>query len=191
MSGIDTVIWFTEKSRIFAERRYRSYEKISHFLISYYSLSIIVISIWDTRGIELFGDSGLTLISMSVVVFGLSILMYSQSFGAIADKHRECYLRLHKLNLIEDEKEKENKYYDILDFYPNHLSSDYDSFVIEQKIKRNKTLYDSKKEEIIVTRKLLFVYYLHKSLNIFLGVVFVLLPFIIAFSKSIFELLVH
>ena len=77
-------VWLTLKARILAEKRYRLYENVSHLLLCWLSLSVIV-GVYS-RGLiespsELF-DIYTTI--LSVFVFAFSVIIFTFRFGETA-----------------------------------------------------------------------------------------------------------
>ncbi len=125
-------IWITYKCRMLAEQRYRHYNPLSHLLTCYYSLLLIILSIFSGQIVsnpQIVQGVGIT---FSVVVFALSLVLYGFHFGETADKHRECYLRLQSLyNSNPDAVNLAVKYDEIISVYPNHSPRDYRDLIVE------------------------------------------------------------
>ena len=132
ISQIRDRIWLTTKSRIYAERRYRRYDIVSHIVLAL--LSVIVIAITLLRD-ELPQAAPLDAYTVvySVFILAASIVVFGFKFGEIATLHRECYLRLQQLHDSTDEDDAlVGSYHDILSSYPNHSDCDYESLVISR-----------------------------------------------------------
>lgn len=127
-------IWRTAKSRMRAEVRYRRYHLAAHFFISYYSLLVIIASIFASELTELASVTDKIVIALSVVVFSLSLVIYGFRFSETADKHRECYLRLQRILDDSTIADLADQYHSILQHYPNHHSHDYDDLLVQQAI---------------------------------------------------------
>ncbi|WP_083464290.1 SLATT domain-containing protein [Phaeobacter sp. 11ANDIMAR09] len=134
-------IWITCKSRIYAERRFRRYDVISHLALS--MLSIIVIAITLLRDLlpaEVPLDA--YTVVYSVFILAASIIVFGFKFGEIATLHRECYLRLQRLHdSNENASELLQQYHDILSSYPNHSDTDYESLVIGRTFPNKKNMH--------------------------------------------------
>jgi hypothetical protein len=132
-------IWLTSRSRMNAEKRFRKYDRVSHLLLSWLSLSVIAWavvrgSITSTAHLDIY-----TAI-LSVFVFAFSVVIFGFRFGETAAQHRECYLRLQKLHDGEfNDDELTRQYHEILGGYGNHSDWDYESLILDR------TLYSSRK----------------------------------------------
>ena len=129
-SQIRDRIWLTTKSRIYAERRHRRYDVVSHIVLAL--LSVIVIAITLLRD-ELPQAAPLDAYTVvySVFILAASIVVFGFKFGETATLHRQCYLRLQQLHDSTDPDDLlVLRYHDILSSYPNHSDCDYESLVI-------------------------------------------------------------
>lgn len=126
-------IWFTSKARMHAEAKFHLYDRWSHVVLTWYSLFTIIFSIFsDKLALQLPNVTNWTL-AFSIIVFGMSLVVSGFSFGTRANQHRDCYLRLQKLNSeATDNKDKIASYHKILEHFPNHSSSDFDAVVVER-----------------------------------------------------------
>ncbi|MFZ2469318.1 MAG: SLATT domain-containing protein [Parvibaculum sedimenti] len=124
-------IWTTYKCRMNAERRYRSYNLLSHLLTSYYSLLLIFLSIFSDQILSNHQLAQGLGIALSVAVFSLSLVLYGFHFSETADKHRECYLKLQGLYDGGNPPELAAKYDEIKHQYPNHSPRDYRDLIVE------------------------------------------------------------
>lgn len=126
-------IWVTRKARINTERRLLRNSLLSEILLAYYSLFVVVLSIWNfTRPNEIIN---LLLLSASVVVLVLSVFLSSQRFRERALAMRNCYVRLGELQgrakTSEDEHNKteldviDQLYRELLISSENHTETDY------------------------------------------------------------------
>lgn len=68
--------------------------------------------------------------SASIIVFSLTLIINGFKFSEKANQFRECYLRLQ--SLYRADTINGERYDEILLSYPNHSTSDYVDFVIEQ-----------------------------------------------------------
>lgn len=181
-SEIDN-IWITSKTRILSEVRYKKYSFYSHIIFSYYSFLLIITSIFsDQLSLKIQFFSQLN-ISISVALFASSLIVYGFRFDEIASKHRNCYLRLNSMlsNKINDD-EMLKKYHEILEFFPNHASKDYDNFLFQNWWK-NRSIWNSNgkiqpswKQIIIhIIRQIMF--YITMSSLMAIPTLIILLPF--------------
>jgi hypothetical protein len=148
-------IWLTSKTRMRAEKRYKTYSLISHLLLSYYAFLLIVHSIFSNPAATSPSSSQINL-ALSVAIFGVSIIVYGFNFGETAQLHRDCYLRLQRLlDLVKDEHELLAEYHKILAGYPNHSNDDFEDLIIDRTFVRNTSLRNSK-GPIVWTKMILF-----------------------------------
>lgn len=127
-------IWLTYKTRIISERRYKRYAIISHLALSWYAFLSIVFSIYQDRFAQSLGVVGASqaALVMSVLTFGLSLVIYGLRFDDLARIHRECYITMQKLyqSHVSDDAKLES-YGNLLEHYPNHSDSDYDDLLFD------------------------------------------------------------
>ena len=161
MSDVDTTkstmtdnIWLTSKTRMQAERRYKTYSLISHLFLSYYALLMIFHSILSNTPTTSLSASQLNL-ALSVAIFGVSLVVYGFRFGETAQLHRDCYLRLQKLiDLTNDERKLRADYHEIIAGYPNHSARDFDDLIFDRTFMKKEVLRNSK-GPIVWTRMIL------------------------------------
>jgi len=129
---IKNSIWITSHCRMVAEKRYRNYDNVSSFLLSWLSLSVLAWGVvHTTKGANAFLDTYTALIS--VFVFAFSIITFGFRFGEISVLFRECYLKLQKLQDCENDAERlKCQYHEILGGYANHHDRDFDALVIQR-----------------------------------------------------------
>lgn len=143
-------IWLTYKTRMHAERRYQRYALFSHLSLSWYAFLGIVFSIYQTNFSQYLGDNGASqaYLVISVLTFGLSLIIYGFKFDEAARVHRDCYLRMQAIWQSSDsEPEKLQKYSLILDQYPNHAPRDWKDLLFESWLS-NRALRDTQGNEI-------------------------------------------
>ena len=124
-------VWTTYKCRMNAERRYQSYNLLSHLLTSYYSLLLIVFSIFSSQFPFSAQASQAIGVALSVAAFSLSLILYGFHFSETAIQHRECYLKLQALLWSADAENIGKNYAEILQAYPNHSPRDYVALIFE------------------------------------------------------------
>ena len=137
-------IWFTAKSRMMAERRYKGYDGVFTILIA--TLSVLAIGM-NLLALAHENSINASFYSTFIAVFILmiSLIVYGFQFGQKATLHRECYLRLQKINSEIRELDALNSAYnEILGAYPNHSNRDYETFVVGETLFKKKSLIDSK-----------------------------------------------
>jgi hypothetical protein len=115
-----------------AEKRYRTYDTVSSFLLSWLSLSVLAWAVvHTTTAANPFLDTYTALIS--VFVFAFSIITFGFRFGETSVLYRECYLRLQKsLDCEKDAEKLVCQYHEILGGYANHDDKDFDTLVIQR-----------------------------------------------------------
>lgn len=126
-------IWVTRKSRIYTEKRLKSWSNLSQILMIWYSFILVLLSIWNL----LYNEQSINLILIygSVGVLALSIFLSSQKFIERSLAIRNCYIKLDeiylKLQKAENEqnseliKQLENEYFGVLQNVENHTDYDY------------------------------------------------------------------
>jgi predicted membrane channel-forming protein YqfA (hemolysin III family) len=127
-------IWLTYKTRINSERRYLHYEVVSYLAMSWYSFICIVYSIYQYKFYKTLGVDGASQASlvMSVLTFGLSLVIYGFKFGDCARVHRDCYLRMQSIyQSRQSDEDKIEEYRLMLDQYPNHADRDYQDLLFD------------------------------------------------------------
>ena len=126
-------IWLTYKTRIISEKRFKSYALVSHLALTWYAFLSIVFSIFQINIAKTLGAEGATQASLvvSVLTFGLSLIIYGFRFEEYAGVHRDCYLRMQNVYQSNDsDSVKLDKYRKLLDHYPNHSTRDYQKFLL-------------------------------------------------------------
>ncbi len=121
-------IWLTYKTRIVSERRYQSYAIVSHIALSWYAFLTIGFSIYQDRFALYLGAGGANQASliMSVLTFGLSLIIYGFKFDDAARMQRDCYLKMQSIYQSSEAIDvKLESYRMLLEHYPNHADRDY------------------------------------------------------------------
>lgn len=132
-------IYLTSKTRMTAEARVRSTAATFHYLISWYSFCLIVLTIGQlsNRFDVPFGD--LLAVALSIALFALSLFVYGERYHERADQFRDCYLKLQELytsNITAEEKM--SSYARVLEQYENQRSYDYDAMLFDAWIRGQK-----------------------------------------------------
>ncbi|MEO9470567.1 SLATT domain-containing protein [Parasphingorhabdus sp.] len=147
---------------------------MAHLVLSYYSASLIVFSVFAIASRNTTQD--FIIFMMSVAIFAASVIIYGFDFSKKAGLFRSCYLELDKLHNREiGDKEKYRIYGEILDKYPNHSDGDYVSMVIGSE-RVGRTLTNSAGEKIAISRRRIVEFYSQKVLEIALIVLMTVLP---------------
>ncbi|AHA28006.1 SLATT domain-containing protein [Candidatus Liberibacter americanus] len=127
---ISTAIWLTSKVRMLAERKLRRLNTILCLLMLYYSFASLAVHLFS-RFIVSFYQAEIGALFAVISLF-LNFMPLSWRPDIIADKYRECYLELERLN-SSSEYSKIDLYHEILAKYPNHSDTDYKDFMVEQR----------------------------------------------------------
>lgn len=126
---------------MFSERRYRLYDRTSHLFLTYMSLLMIIAVIFSGELADSVPHLNEIRITLALFVFTTSLIIYGFKFSEIADKHRNCYLKLQALGQnFEKETDPAQAYQDILSDFPNHASWDYDDLILDRTLFRKSKL---------------------------------------------------
>lgn len=123
-------IWITSRVRMMAERRVLRYNNWSLFLLAYYSLFTVLLSVFSDyfRSFYAYFD-GIT-VAATVAVLVASLVVGGFRFERTASLYRDCYLSLQRLYEDEGDGRFKQKFYaDILVVCPNHSNGDYHDFL--------------------------------------------------------------
>lgn len=129
-------IWTTERCRIVAEERLNLYDMIGKFATIWYSILLVVLSLFQNHLREHFKFIDESSIALSVIVLASTIAVSGLRFGQRADLFKSSYHELQRLRVdVENAKENElpaieRQYINILEGSPNHISWDYIKLVV-------------------------------------------------------------
>ena len=169
-------IWITYKVRIISERRYRKYSLWTHSLISWYSMWLILLSLFSGTSSGVIPYYEQLLVAFSIAVFSLSLILYGFRFSETANQFRDCYLQLQSLySRASKTDDLATAYHDLLRPYPNHLSRDYEDLVVEMHYRHEK-LFSSTDDLVKPTRLMLAKYWLRHLTFFFLQLAAIALP---------------
>ena len=91
-------IWFTRIARIYSEKRLLRNEFHSQFLLMFYAVYNIVLSVTQLKYKPIPDDAATILgIILSIILFGLSFYMSARGFPARAQRFKENYSHLQEL----------------------------------------------------------------------------------------------
>lgn len=176
-------IWLTYKTRMHSEARYKNYALVSHLALTWYAFLSIVFSIYQENISEHLGSSGANQASLviSVLTFGLSLIIYGFRFEDNARTHRDCYLRMQSVYQSSDaDHDKLDQYRKLLDHYPNHSNRDYQRLLLDG-WKSGRPLTDTSGNNIKFEGIDAFREYAFIALNyILLAMIFIVPPIAIA-----------
>ncbi|MBL0849097.1 MAG: SLATT domain-containing protein [Candidatus Liberibacter ctenarytainae] len=154
-------IWLTAKIRMVAESRRKMLSRILWVLMVWYSFSSLVVhlfsnSIKDLNPAEFGALFSVLSLMAPLVSLGLGL-------DILADKFRDCYLRLQKLlDHPSPDDELARQYSDILDIHPNHSPADYQDFLVGNITIEKKPLTDAVGNKIEVTWWMVTSYIIRK-----------------------------
>lgn len=140
LEGFENRVWETRKSRIVASERLRKIDAYTKFLMSYYSLVIVLLSVWQIYPRKSFVDLTLPLVIASIAALCVTLFINSMDYGGRSSSLKSCYLKLdsliseirllkvkfsatgeHEYESTADKiRELEQKYLELLDGVENH-----------------------------------------------------------------------
>jgi hypothetical protein len=125
LGKIKNRIWITERCHMQAEKRSRFLELYFHIVLASFALASIAVSVFNQNNLDTHKESILSFTSITTLC--LSLLIFGFKFGEVAANHRSCYLELQKLRAMKskDHLAIEQKFIEILGYYPNHTNGDY------------------------------------------------------------------
>lgn len=152
-------IWITSRVRMIAEKRLLQYNNWSLFLLAYYSVFTVVLSVFPNyfRSFYTYFDG--IAVAASVAVLVASLVVGGFRFERTASLYRDCYLSLQRL--YEDEGDisaKQKTYADILVVCPNHSDGDYYDFLVTHIVLDGKKV-SSAGEQVKCTRYMIFSFF--------------------------------
>lgn len=131
VSTVNDTIWITSRVRMIAERKALRNQNVSFLAVTYYSLFIVILSIFDDFYSKPYPALDEINLASSVVVLVASLVAAGFRLEARASSFRECYLKLQTLYDEElTDQEKRMKYREILVDFPNHTSRDYADLLV-------------------------------------------------------------
>jgi len=165
-----------------AEKRLLRYNNWSLFLLAYYSVFTVILSIFNEyfKSFYIYFD-GIT-VAASVAVLVASLVVGGFRFERTASLYRDCYLSLQRLYEDEgDGRSKQKLYADILVVCPNHSNGDYHDFLFTQIVLEGKEVTSNGKQ-LDCTRYMKFSYFSRRAFFWTLIGILVLIP--LAFAAS-------
>jgi hypothetical protein len=144
---LHNTIFTTERCRIKAEARLKFYETTGQLLTTWYSVLLVVLSIFQNILRQHFHFVDEVSIALAVVVLVFTIAISGLRFGQRADLFKASYHEMQRLrSSISHAKEGDiaaidQKYVDVLDSSPNHDDQDYKNFIVERWLENRKEDY--------------------------------------------------
>jgi hypothetical protein len=176
-------MWKTSKCRMRAETRYRRYHLAAHFFVSYYSLLVILASLFATELSAFLPSPDKIIIALSIAVFSWSLVLFGFRFSETADKHRECYLRIQRLLDTGASTDLAAEYHATIEHYPNHDSSDYNNLLVENAVFLRRPITDANTNTAIrPSIGTIISYFVRSILWAFLWLLFLALPFLVGIA---------
>ncbi|TYR33673.1 SLATT domain-containing protein [Mesorhizobium microcysteis] len=127
---IQDKIWITSRVRMIGERRLLRYNVWSLFLLAYYSVFTVILSVFSEYFKSFYTHFDGIAVAASVAVLVASLVVGGFRFERTASLYRDCYLSLQRLYDDEgDVRSKQKLYADILVVCPNHSNGDYHDFL--------------------------------------------------------------
>lgn len=163
-----------------AEKRLLRYNNWSLFLLAYYSVFTVVLSVFPYY-FKLFYSyfDGIS-VAASVAVLVASLVVGGFRFERTASLYRDCYLSLQRLYDDEgDSKSKQKPYADILVVCPNHSDGDYYDFLVTHIVIDGKKV-SSDGKEIKCTKYMMFLFIWRRTIFYLLIFLLVIMPFAFA-----------
>ncbi|WP_341991354.1 SLATT domain-containing protein [Azorhizobium sp. AG788] len=140
-------IWITSRARMMGEKRLLRYNNWSLFLLAYYSVFTVVLSVFPEYFKSTYTYFDGISVTASVAVLVASLVVGGFRFERTASLYRDCYLSLQRL--YEDEgdcRSKQKLYADILVVCPNHSSGDYHDFLFTHIVLEGKEVKSNGKQ---------------------------------------------
>lgn len=144
MEALRQRIWITAKSRMYAEKRFRTYDVLSHIYLCFLSFIAICLAVFSEFFAQIMPLYQVSVV-VSVFIFGASIVIFGFSFGELAVLHKQCYIRLQEIesdySLSYDHLHA--AYSKINSAYPNHSTADYEQFILERTLLHGRSVGQS------------------------------------------------
>src|SRR3989338_5116959 len=183
MKNVDALknkVWFTYRARIMAHERLMLLNKVTQYLLIWYSLITVISSIVMIRFPLIFGSNGDILVTcISLIVLVLSLVVSSRDYRGREIEMRKNYLELQKLyrelevknELPADEfSEKDERYQFIIAKGENHTEFDDLTFRVKNSTTRTPAWHA------------FILYYVVKTAAWLFLIAFIITPLIIIFG---------
>lgn len=172
-------IWITSRVRMKSESRLRQANRYWTFVTFWYSTVLTCLTVYQLVAEK---DPARDIISatLAILLLALSIYLPSLNLEQQADRYRECYLKLQSLrDTVKDDKALTREYYEVLQSYPNHPSSDYDDFVVSALL-AGQSVFNGE-SEVKPTFSMHVGFWLRKAVRASSGVLIILAPILLYF----------
>ena len=173
-------IWITSRTRMQSHARIKSYDLLSHVVLTFYSVTLLAFSVFADHltNTHLGPYTSEVSIVLSLSVLCASLVIWGLKFSKTADEHRDCYLALQRL--YEDHQAREDKanYIKILDRYPNHTDFDFETMLYRNIWRQGKTM-DDRRGPISFGIGRVVSYWLISGIRIMIGAALLLFPMLI------------
>lgn len=130
LASLKDKIWFTYKARMYAHKRLDFYDVHTQFILIWYSLSLVIISVISLRIDKLYGsNTDIIITCLSIIVLILTLTVTTRDFRGRAISMRENYLGLQRLyNEIDTNVKTASQ---IADEYHHYLSKGENHYSID------------------------------------------------------------
>jgi len=177
-------IWITSRVRMMAEKRLLVYNSWSLFLLAYYSVFTVILSVFPEYFKSFYAYFDGITVAATVAVLVASLVVGGFRFERTASLYRDCYLSLQRLYEDEgDGRSKQKAYADILVVCPNHSNGDYHDFLFTHILIERKEVTSNGKQ-LNCTWYMMFAYVLRRVVFWTLIGMLVLIP--LAFAAGPF-----
>ena len=185
--NLDDKIWKTSKSRMNMADRLKSYDMWSQFLIIYYSLCLIAVTIFDMNDKEF--DASVPTLILSIIVLVISVFIYAMDYGKRALETQKSYIemqrKLSKIDRLKDTKKLEEEYYNILDCSENHNNCDYLKVLYSVRHQKENEVHNGK----FTWTMYVAYYFCIFRVKILTSILFLIPILMLFFSSTIIELI--
>ena len=133
-------IFATERSLIKAETRFKFYDFQGHLLGIWYSVFLVMLTVFQNVFRQHFSYVDEATISLSVTVLVFTVAISGFRFGQRADLYKASYLEMHRLrDELSLDKNADiltinQKYIDVLESSANHGDQDYIAFIVQRSL---------------------------------------------------------
>ena len=190
LSKLSDKVWFTYTARIQTHKRLKFNEFCSNFILVYYSLSILIVSIVTLTEKDFYGNiehTNLMSTILSAIILVTSLMIVNVNYQLRAVRMRDNYLELQKLyeeiklhmehNSIinqHDEEKFKNHYVSILEKHENHITFDDIANRLQTETNRGVSCYEK------------FLYYGYRIVKWMLLIAIIILPTYLIFKPLLF-----